>query len=86
VLVLAVWAYQDGKPTRETLIRGSELMAELVPYKMTMANFDTIARREGRAELRRQFAVNLIEYDDFLDQMVEEALKVMSSLLKAKTN
>jgi hypothetical protein len=86
-LALAVWQYQDGKPTRATTRRGGELMAELVQFKMALPEFDAIARREGKAEFRKHCESNLMELDGgWLDQLVEETLALLSNFLKAKTN
>jgi hypothetical protein len=89
VLGLAVLEYQeDAKPTRrEIKARGAELLAEVVRLALYWRDFHAVARREGKAALRRAYETALLTIDDaWLDQLVEEALKMASAVVRKVTN
>jgi hypothetical protein len=78
---------EEGKPTRATRRRGGELVAELVGDKMTLPDFDAIARAHGRQELYRYRDTHVIPLDnEFLDMLVERSLDMLSIVLKMKAN
>jgi hypothetical protein len=81
----AIW--QDGKPTREVTRRGIEQIAEIVPFMLCFPDFHAVARREGKAELRRHCENNLIELEEtWIDQLIEATLGVVSKIVKKTSN
>jgi hypothetical protein len=86
--VLAYAAFwQSGKPTREVIDRGSELIAELVPWMLCFPDFHAVARREGKAELCRAFATRLLTIDeDGVEQIIETALAMISKIVRKASN
>jgi hypothetical protein len=86
-LAVAMAEYQAKESPRLTCRHGGELIGELIPYKMTMPGFDAIAREHGRKVLYAYRDVNVIPLDnDWLDQLIERSLEMLSNLLKRKAN
>jgi hypothetical protein len=76
-----------GKPTREATVRGAELLAELVTLAIDEPRFHAVARIEGKAELHRQCRMNMVDLDeDWLDELVDEVLAMVTAVAKKVTN
>ena len=68
---------------------GGELLAELIPYKMTMPEFDALAREHGRQMVQERLGApgcpaTLTEPE--IDEMIEWAIAAVTKIVKMKTN
>jgi hypothetical protein len=89
LLGLAVLEHQENgePPRREVKARGAELLSKVVKLALYDKGFHEAAAREGKGELRRRAATSLIEIDDaWLDYLVDEALKMVSGVVRKVTN
>jgi hypothetical protein len=78
----------EGKPSdREIKAHGVELLVAIVPLAKHRPDFLSVARREAKLELRRQRALNLIALnDDWLDELVDKALEMISATARKTGN
>jgi hypothetical protein len=80
---------QVGWMTKETARRGREALCELIPFKLTIADFDAIARKYGMQALCAHLATlpePITPNEEFIGRLIELGLGLLTGLLKKKMN
>jgi hypothetical protein len=87
-IFVALLERENGAIAPATKRRAAELIASLITYKMVLPEFDDLARRHGVQRMREYFAgsSNSLASDDNLDDLVEQALAVLTKVAKTKLN
>jgi hypothetical protein len=80
---------EHGAVSRATQRRGGELAASLITFKMTMVEFDSIAKEHGRQVMREYVAAPprlRVPNEDQISELVEQALAMLTMVAKRSCN